>query len=161
MNADHCPSRIAHESGVVLGCRDVPGHVGEHWTPVAHWADGDNRELLESVVADEAPRDAPALGVRDCIEHYGEAILPTTPVTIQADGLLRHAAGGVVKGPGDPGDDTIPAMLSGCGYLLPPEHRAARTPTDAEAAAVLALMQERLAVQRAKAGGQRELPSND
>lgn len=46
MSRDRCPSRIAHESGVVLRCQDVPGHEGNHVTVREQWGDDDDRVLL-------------------------------------------------------------------------------------------------------------------
>lgn len=38
-----CPSRIAHESGVVLRCMDSAGHAREHFTVSEQWTDDDDR----------------------------------------------------------------------------------------------------------------------
>jgi hypothetical protein len=46
--ADRCPSRIAHESGVALGCQRPAGHeIGTHIAgdPRLRWTDDDDRVI--------------------------------------------------------------------------------------------------------------------
>lgn len=98
---DRCPSRIAHESGAVLRCQDIPGHIGNHVTVREQWTD-DN----EQVIADWPDQPAGADTAVEQLEvHHARGKERTDGEAAVLE--PKMATGGVVRsGPAVVGDVT-------------------------------------------------------